>query len=62
VDRFTVWRYGATAIWLDRHHARIVTDRAYRGARPWVPAPPVPRSHPMPALPPAKTDKEATAE
>jgi hypothetical protein len=27
-----------------------------------VPALPVPRSHPMPALPPAKTDKEATAE
>jgi hypothetical protein len=30
VDRFTVWRYGATAIWLDGRRARIVTDRAYR--------------------------------
>jgi competence protein ComEC len=43
VDRFTVWRQGATAIWLDPDGARVLTDRAERGARPWVPPPPVPR-------------------
>jgi competence protein ComEC len=56
VDRFTVWRYGATAIWLDARHARIVTDRAYRGVRPWVPPPPEPRAHAAPTLPPAQFD------
>jgi competence protein ComEC len=43
VDRFTVWRRGATAIWLDPGGARILTDRAVRGDRPWVPPPPSPR-------------------
>ena len=43
VDRFTVWRQGATAIWLDPDGARVLTDRAERGAQPWVPPPPVPR-------------------
>jgi competence protein ComEC len=62
VDRFTVWRYGATAIWLDGSHARIVTDRAYRGIRPWVPPPPVPREHPVPALPPARSETGALRE
>lgn len=63
VDRFTVWRYGAAAIWLDGRHARILTDRTYRGVRPWVPPPPVPRARPVPALPPARTDAEpAVAE
>ena len=63
VDRFTVWRYGATAIWLDGRHARIVTDRAYRGDRPWVPPLPTPRPRPAPALPPAQSDAAAaTAE
>ncbi len=42
VDRFTVWRNGAAAIWLDRSGVRIVTDRAARGVRPWVPPPPIP--------------------
>jgi competence protein ComEC len=56
VDRFTVWRYGATAIWLEGRHARIVTDRAYRGDRPWIPPMPTPRAHPAPILPPAQTD------
>jgi competence protein ComEC len=59
VDRFTVWRYGATAIWLDGRHARIVTDRAWRGARPWVPPPPVPRVHPASPLPAAQSDTGA---
>jgi competence protein ComEC len=58
VDRFTVWRYGATAIWLDGRHARIVTDRAYRGNRPWVPPLPTPRARPSPVLPPASADDQ----
>jgi competence protein ComEC len=56
VDRFTVWRYGAVAIWLNTRHAYVLTDRAYRGIRPWVPPPPVPRAHQVPALPAARTD------
>ena len=57
VDRFTVWRYGAAAIWLDGGHARILTDRAFRGARPWVPPLPVPRSRVVPpTLKPALVD------
>jgi competence protein ComEC len=55
VDRFTVWRYGATAIWLDGRRARILTDRAYRGERPWVPPPPTPRARASPSLPSAPT-------
>jgi competence protein ComEC len=57
VDRFTVWRYGATAIWLDGTRAHILTDRRYRGDRPWVPPVPVPRARaPQPALPPAESE------
>jgi competence protein ComEC len=56
VDRFTVWRYGATAIWLNARHARILTDRTYRGTRPWVPPPPEPRTRSAPSLLPAQTD------
>ena len=58
VDRFTVWRYGAVAIWLNAHHAYVLTDRAYRGIRPWVPPPPVSRTRQMSTLPTAKTDAE----
>ncbi len=53
VDRFTVWRDGAVAIWLDPGGARVLTDRAERGARPWVPPPPTPRSRVRPGLVPA---------
>jgi competence protein ComEC len=56
VDRFTVWRNGATAIWLDGRRARILTDRAYRGDRPWVPSVPTPREHGSPSLPTAPTE------
>ena len=59
VDRFTVWRYGATAIWLDKQRAHVLTDRAYRGNRPWVPPTPDPHPRPPPALPPAQTDAAA---
>jgi competence protein ComEC len=44
VDRFTVWRQGATAIWLDAGGPRIITDRGVRGVRPWVPPPPRPHA------------------
>jgi competence protein ComEC len=48
VDRFTVWRYGATAIWLRPDGAVIVSDRWLRGTRPWV--------APLPARKGAKLD------
>lgn len=56
VDRFTVWRNGAASIWLDGRHARIMTDRLYRGDRPWVPKVPTPREHAAPVLPSAPTE------
>ncbi|MGH7120067.1 MAG: ComEC/Rec2 family competence protein [Acetobacteraceae bacterium] len=43
VDRFSVWRNGPYALWLERADVRIVSDRSLRGNRPWVP--PVPRHH-----------------
>ena len=43
IDRFSVWRDGAQAAWIGRDGVRIVSDRAWRGARPWVPPVPVPR-------------------
>jgi competence protein ComEC len=58
VDRFTVWRYGSTAIWLDRDGARIVTDRWERGDRPWVPPLPKPRKAAPPTLPAAPIDRD----
>jgi len=57
VDRFTVWRYGAAAIWLDPGGARVLTDRAERGTRPWVPPPPTPRKRVRPGLVPALADR-----
>ena len=41
IDRFTVWREGAQAAWLTGGVA-VVSDRAQRGNRPWVPPEPVP--------------------
>ncbi len=43
VDRFSVWRDGAHAIWLAPDGLRILSDRDARGMRPWVPPPPLPR-------------------
>jgi competence protein ComEC len=57
VDRFTVWRNGSSAIWLDRDAARIVTDRSQRGSRPWVPPPPKPRKAAASNLPLAVIDR-----
>jgi len=59
VDRFTVWRDGAVAIWLEPRDVVLLTDRAERGARPWVPPPPTPRARPEPALPPAASEDGA---
>ncbi len=44
VDRFAVWRDGAHAVWLERDGVRVVSDRAHRGERPWVPPRPRPRA------------------
>ena len=39
IDRFTVWRDGAQAVWLRNGQAYVLSDRANRGERPWVPPP-----------------------
>jgi competence protein ComEC len=62
VDRFTVWRYGAVAIWLEGRYARLVTDRGFRGVRPWVTPVPLPRKAAVPVLPAAKSETEAVGE
>jgi competence protein ComEC len=56
VDRFTVWRSGAVAIWLEPGGARIVSDRGFRGARPWVAPLPKRRAGPPPGLPVAPSE------
>lgn len=43
VDRFAVWRDGPHAAWLGPGGVSVVSDRAWRGARPWVPPVPLPR-------------------
>lgn len=51
IDRFTVWRGGAQAVWLGPA-PRVVSDRRWRGDRPWVPGPPVPgQPDPLPVAP-----------
>ena len=37
VDRFSTWRDGAHAIWLRAGEVHVVSDRDWRGERPWVP-------------------------
>jgi competence protein ComEC len=56
LDRFTVWRDGSHAVWLDGNGVRVVSDRAYRGQRPWVPPPPTPRRV-VPNLPMAPAEE-----
>jgi competence protein ComEC len=56
LDRFTVWRDGAHAVWITPDGVRVVSDRAYRGQRPWVPGPPVPRRR-VPDLPMAPAEE-----
>ena len=61
IDRFTVWRYGSAAVWLEPNGARIVTDRSDRGERPWVPPPPKPHKAAAPSLPLAAVDRPEVA-
>ncbi len=57
IDRFSVWREGAHAVWLDPAGPRILTDRAHRGDRPWVtPLPTRTRQQPGLPLPPAQAE------
>jgi competence protein ComEC len=52
VDRFTVWREGGQAAWLDAGGLRLVSDRAWRGERPWVAPVPLPgQPDPQPQAP-----------
>ena len=51
IDRFSVWRDGPHAIWLLPTGAVVVSDRAWRGNRPWVPPPPQPRAASEPPAP-----------
>jgi competence protein ComEC len=37
IDRFSVWRDGAIAIWIGPRGVSILTDRQAQGNRPWVP-------------------------
>jgi len=52
VDRFSVWRDGAHAIWLGPGGARVLSDRQFRGDRPWVPPRPLPRAAQAPVQAP----------
>ncbi|TCH97277.1 ComEC family competence protein [Roseococcus sp. SYP-B2431] len=54
VDRFSVWRDGAHAVWLEPAGPRVLSDRAWRGDRPWVPPRPLPR--PRTQEPPAEME------
>jgi competence protein ComEC len=58
VDRFTVWKDGPVAVWLEPHGVRVLTDRDERGDRPWVPPPPKPRPRPVANLPVAPLDTD----
>jgi competence protein ComEC len=51
IDRFSVWRDGSHAIWLLPTGAVVLSDRAWRGNRPWVPPPPQPRAASEPPAP-----------
>lgn len=52
IDRFAMWRDGAQAAWLGGEGVRVVSDRAWRGDRPWVPPVPLPgRAESLPLAP-----------
>lgn len=44
IDRFATWREGAHAAWIAAGQTRVVSDRMWRGDRPWVLPPPRPRA------------------
>ncbi len=56
LDRFSVWRNGAHAVWLTPAGPVIVSDRDIRGRRPWVPPLPTPRRL-VPNLPMAPAEE-----
>jgi len=35
IDRFDLWRHGATAVWLEANRVTVRTVAEYQGARPW---------------------------
>jgi competence protein ComEC len=52
IDRFTVWRDGSQAVRLDGAGLAVVSDRGWRGDRPWVPPVPIPgRPEALPMAP-----------
>jgi len=55
VDRFSVWRDGAHAVWLRPEGVVIRSDRMTRGERPWVPPVPTPKAQPQ-SEPAAETE------
>ncbi|WP_426957695.1 ComEC/Rec2 family competence protein [Muricoccus radiodurans] len=61
LDRFSVWRDGAHAVWLGRGGAVVLSDRGFRGNRPWVPPVPEPRPRP-PSEPAAERDPGGEAD
>jgi competence protein ComEC len=62
IDRFDVWRNGPHAVWLaGAGQARVVSDRAWRGERPWVPPVPRPRARAQDAEPQAAIDEAVPA-
>ncbi len=56
IDRFTVWREGAQAVWLTPSGVEVVSDRAVRGDRPWVLGPPLAGRVPAGTVPAAVED------
>ncbi len=56
IDRFTVWRDGAQAVWLRQGVATVLSDRAFRGDRPWVPPSPALARETRHSLPMAKAE------
>ncbi|MCH4091803.1 ComEC/Rec2 family competence protein [Acetobacter sp.] len=54
IDRFTVWREGAVAVWITDSGLRMLSDRRESGDRLWVMRP---GRHGVPNLPLAKEDE-----
>ncbi len=55
IDRFSVWREGAFAVWLNPGGARVVSEQTVRGDRPWAPRPGHARSLAGLTMAPAET-------
>lgn len=55
VDRFSVWREGAYALWLDPGGVRLLSDAQARGRRVWMPVN-TPRNRLPPGLTPAERE------